>query len=173
MPASQPPDKQINRRYSTDRIRVSYAHVGLFDVQSRKLWLARNRRNMPAVRISHSRLLVGGTQDTSTGEKDRFLCYWYHTPGTGQGYVHGYPIEWDEGHVMVRVDPSWDFMTRKYIPPTEAARCRRSLDQQYDWGQFIYRAYVDAKPRFALSWHIVGPRPTDSMFYIERHDPGV
>ena len=30
--------------------------------------------------------------------------------------------------------------------------------------------YGELKPDFAFSWHMVGPRASDSMFYIERKE---
>ena len=165
-------DRQINRRYSTQRVRVDYAHVGIYDVAQNLTWVARKRRDMPAIRISHARMLVGGTQDTSTGEKDRFVCYWYHTPGTGQGYVLGYPIEWDEGHLMIRLDPNWDYAAKCIVPSNDPAKVQGNIDKQYEWGRRLFQTYLAARPKFPLSWHLVGPRATDSLFYIERIEPG-
>lgn len=161
-------DKRINKQYCTDKVRVDYAHVGLYDAAERRIWIAKKRWGVVPVRVSHARLLVGGTQDTSTAEKDRFICYWYHTPGTGEGYVHGYPIEWEEAHLMIRLDPNWDYVRRAFIPTTDTAKIEKNIDKQYEWGQRIFDAYVAAKPKFALSWHMVGPRAEDSMFYIQR-----
>lgn len=165
MPGSSP---QINRAHCTDKLCVDYAHVGLFDVPDRKLWIAKQKFGVVPVRVSHAKLLVGGTQDTSTADKDRFICYWFHTPGTGEGYVHGYPIEWDEGHLLIRLDPNWDYRTRRFIPPTDPARIERNIDQQYTWGRRIFEAYTELRPPFPLSWHMIGPRAADSMFYIQR-----
>ncbi len=164
-------EKRIDKRYCTDRIHLDYAHVGLFDVADGGMWIARKRFGSNPVRVSHARLLVGGTQDTSTGDKDRFVCFWFHTPNTGEGKVHGYPIEWAEGHVLVRLDPSWNYLSRTLIPSTDTARIEKNIDMQYEWGQRIFRAYVNQKPRFPVSFHMVGPRASDSMFYIERHEP--
>ncbi len=161
-------DRKINRSYCTDKVRVDYAHVGLFDVQGKSLWIARKRWGVVPVRVSHAKLLVGGTQDTSTADKDRFLCYWFHTPNTGEGFVHGYPIEWDEGHLLVRLDPNWDFRSRAFIANHDTARIERNIEQQYAWGRYIFESYAACKPRFALSWHMVGPRAADSMFYVQR-----
>ena len=160
--------RAINRTFCTDKVRVDYAHVGLYDCQTRQLWIARKRWGVLPIRVSHAKLLVGGTQDTSTADKDRFLCYWFHTPNTGEGYVHGYPIEWDEGHLLVRLDPNWDFRTRSFIPNTDTARIEKNIEQQYAWGRFIFESYISKKPRFAMSWHMVGPRAADSMFYVQR-----
>lgn len=160
--------RRINKQYCTDRVRVDYAHVGLYDAANRQVWIARKRWGVVPVRVSHARLLVGGTQDTSTADKDRFVCYWFHTPNTGEGYVHGYPIEWDEGHLMFRLDPNWDYIKRQLIPSTESARIEKNIDRQYEWGQKVFDMYVAAQPKFPLSWHMVGPRAEDSMFYIQR-----
>ncbi|WP_428388171.1 hypothetical protein [Mucisphaera sp.] len=165
-------DKQINTAYCTDRIRVDYAHVGLYDAKARQTWIARKRWGVVPVRVSHARLLKGGTQDTSTAEKDRFICYWFHTPDTGDGFVHGYPIEWDEGHLLIRLDPNWNFLTQTFIPTTDTAKIERNIKQQHKWGQSIFEAYAARKPKFPLSWHLVGPRAADSLFYVERIEPG-
>ena len=161
-------ERGINRRYCTDRVRVDYAHVGLYDVAERKLWIARRRWGVVPVHISHARLLHGGTQQTSTADKDRFVCYWYHTPGTGEGHVHGYPIEWDEGHLLIRLDPNWNYRARRFIPSTDTAKIESNIEQQYRWGKLIFESYVARAPRHPLSWHLIGPRPADSMFYIQR-----
>lgn len=165
-------DRDINLDYCSDQLRADYAHVGLLDARSRRIWIARPQRTIPAIHLSHARLLRGGTQDTSTIRKDRFVCYWFHTPGTGEGHVHGYPIEWHEGHLLVRLEPNWDYAACQFIGPQDTARIERNIEQQYQWGRWLYRRYVERQPDFALSWHMVGPRAADSMFYIERHEPG-
>ncbi len=165
-------DRQINKRYCTDRVHVDYAHVGLYDVAQRQIWIARKRLGQVPVRVSHARLLVGGTQDTSTAEKDRFMCFWFHTPGTGEGYVHGYPIDWSEGHLLVRIDPNWDYRTRTFIPGTDTARVERNIDEQFGYGKRLFETYVAGKPKFPISWHMVGPRATDSLFYVQRVETG-
>ena len=165
-------EKKINRRYCSDRVRIDYAHVGLMDAQSGTIWIARKRFGTVPVRVSHARLLVGGTHDTSTADKDRFLCFWFHTPGTGEGFVHGYPIEWAEGHLLVRLDPNWDYLNRVFVPSTDTAKIERNIEQQYAWARKVFDAYLDAKPPFAVSWHMVGPRAADSMFYVERVEVG-
>jgi len=161
-------DRRINKQHCTNRLKVDYAHVGLYDVADRSLWIAKKKWGVTPVRVSHAKLLLGGTQDTSTAEKDRFICYWYHTPHTGEGYVHGYPIEWDEAHLLVRLDPNWNYVNQTFIPNTESAKVERNIDQQYKWGRAIFEAYASRKPGFPLSWHMVGPRAADSMFYIQR-----
>ncbi len=167
---TEPPSnaRAINPRYCTDRLRLDYAHVGLLDCLDSTIWIARKRFGTSPVRVSHARLLMGGTQDTSTADKDRFLCYWFHTPNSGSGFVHGYPIEWEEAHLLVRLDPNWDYVGQSLIGPSDARRQERSVEQQFAWGKRIFQAYADAQPKFPLSWHMIGPRAADSMFYMER-----
>jgi hypothetical protein len=153
-------------------LRADYAHVGLYDVAEKTCWIAKKRWGTTPVRVSHARLLHGGTQDQSTAEKDRFVCYWFHTPGTGEGYVHGYPVEWDEGHLLVRLDPNWSYTQQKFIPNTDTRRVEKNIEQQYTWGRKLFEMYASRRPKFALSWHMIGPRAADSMFYIQRVEPG-
>lgn len=160
---------RINTTYCTDDLRIDYAHVGLYEVSQGQLWIARKKPfGTNPIRVSHARLLTGGSQDGSTADKDRFLCYWYHTPNTGEGYVHGYPIEWEEGHLLVRMDPNWNYATRQFIASIDTAKVERNIEQQYAWGRRIFEAYAARKPAFPISWHMIGPRPADSMFYIQR-----
>jgi hypothetical protein len=162
-------EKRINTRLCTNRLRADYGHVGLYDVEAGAFWIARRRLSGPGpLRLSHAGLLLGAAADRSTAEKDRFLCYWFHTPGTGEGYVQGYPIEWEEGHLLVRSDPQWDYSRQQVIPSTHHRRVERNLDRQFAWGQKIFEAYLARGPRFPLSWHMIGPRPADSMFYVQR-----
>lgn len=160
--------RHINRRYCSDQLRADYAHVGLMDVADRTIWIARKRFGVNPIRVSHARLLIGGSNSVSVADKDRFLCYWFHTPGTGEGLLHGYPIEWDEGHIMIRLDPYWNYLTQELIRATDTTRIERNIDSQFAWGQRIFDSYAALKPRFPLSWHMIGPRPADSMFYIQR-----
>ena len=164
-------DRAINKQYCTDRVRVDYAHVGLYDVAERTTWIAKKKWGVVPVRVSHARLLKGGTQDTSTADKDKFICYWYHTPGTGEGYVQGYPIEWDEAHLLIRLDPNWSYAQKKFIPNADTRRIEKNIEQQYAWGEVIFQSYIKKKPKFPLSWHMIGPRAADSMFYIQRIEP--
>ncbi len=163
--------RTINRTFCTTKLRTEYAHVGLYDVHDRQIWLAKNKWGMPASRVSHAKLLKGGGQDSSTADKDRFVCYWFHTPGTGSGPLHGYPIEWNEGHLVVRLDPNWSYQTQSFIPPADTRRVEKNVEQQFQWGEHLFRTYCEAKIKFPLSWHMLGPRAADSMFYIQRHEP--
>lgn len=164
-------ERRINPAYCTSELRIDYPHVGLYDVSKREIWIARRRWGVDPIRVSHARLLQGGSNTASTADKDRFVCFWCHTPGTGHGYVQGFPIEWQEAHLLIRLDPNWSYSAGQFIPNTDTARIEKNIDQQYAWGQKIFQAYQHLQPAFPLSWHMIGPRPTDSMFYIERVEP--
>lgn len=166
-----PTDTRIDQRYATRKLRTDYAHVGLMDVADRTLWIARKRLGANPSRVSHARLIQGGDNHAGVPEKDRFFCYWFHTPGDGEGPVQGYPIEWSEGHLMVRLDPNWSYPLQQLLSPVDTARIERNIDQQFKWGQHIFEAYAAARPRFPVSWHLIGPRPVDSLFYVQRYEP--
>ena len=80
-------------------------------------------------------------------DKDRFICYWFHIPGSGTGYVHGYPIEWSEGQLLVRLDPNWDYVNRRFVPSTDTAKVERIIEQQYECGRKMFETYVALKPK--------------------------
>lgn len=164
---------RINKKSATDKLRVHDAHVGLYDCVGGEIWIAKKKMGGRggALRVSHAQLIIGGSGSTSVADKDRFLCIWYHTPDTGSGLMQGYPIEWEEGHLMVRMDPNWDYAAQKMLASTDTRRVERNIDRQYRWGERIFEAYVAKRPKFALSWHFVGPRPADSMFYVNRYEP--
>ncbi|MHC4996228.1 MAG: hypothetical protein ACYTGQ_14385 [Planctomycetota bacterium] len=150
---------------------MNYPHTGLYDCVDGAIWIARKKARLSPLNVSHATLIIGGSGSTSVADKDRFLCIWFHTPNTGSGLMQGYPIEWDEAHLMVRMDPNWDYASQKLLPSTDTRRVERNIDRQYRWGERIFKAYVARKPKFPLSWHLVGPRPADSMFYVERCEP--
>ncbi len=163
---------KINTRYCTDRVRVDYPHVGLFDPQNQKLWIAKKRwTGTPAIRTSHARLLHAGSAATSTADKDHYICYWFYTPNSGEGYVHGYPIEWEEAHLLIRSNPTWDYRTQNLLPPDNPLAINRNLDHQHTAAKQIFTTYTALTPNFPISYHLIGPRPTDSMFYINRQEP--
>lgn len=166
-----PREIAVNRAYATDRLRLDYAHVGLYDVHMRRMWIARKRWGANPAHVSHARLIEGTGEGASNVEKDRFLCFWFHPPHTGEGQVQGQSLDWEEGHLMVRLDPYWDHFNQRFLAPTETAYIRYNTDQQYRWGQRLFHAYLTEQPRFALSWHMVGPREKESMFHIQRVEP--
>ena len=70
--------------------------------------------------------------------------------------------------MLVRLDPSWNYATCRMVAQTDTAKVDKNVEQQYVWGRRIFQSYVDLKPKFPVSWHMIGPRATDSMFYVQR-----
>lgn len=169
----------LNKSYATTKLSTAYPHVGLFDVTERELWIAKKRMGQDPARVSHAKLLTASKGNMACADKDRFLCYWFHHPGnkpaqavgsvaTASMSVHGYPIEWQEAHLLVRLDPNWDIGAQALIKSTDTRRIDKNIDQQYAWGELIFKRYCEVTCDHPLSWHLVGPRAKDSLFYVER-----
>ena len=91
---------RVSTRLCTDTYNGKYPTVGLYDCQDRKVWVCKPLSGQ-AIRTSHARLITGADNAIGTVWKDRFLCFWFYTPDTGEGYIQGYPIEWEEAHCPV------------------------------------------------------------------------
>ena len=157
----------VNTRLCTDRFNGKYPHVGLYDCRERKVWIARPL-NGQAIRTSHARLITGADNATSTVWKDRFLCFWFYTPRTGEGYIHGYPIDWEEAHLLVRIDPHWDYDRQRMILPELEDQVNDNLERQFKHGERILEFFRAAKLSYSFSLHFIGQRATDSNFYARR-----
>ena len=80
------------------------------------------------------RLITGVNNATSTVWKDRFLCFWFYTPRSGEGYILGYPIDWEEAHLLVRIDRQWDYDRLRVIPPELTDQIEENLARQLRHG---------------------------------------
>jgi len=158
---------RINRQTCTAQVVVTHSHVGLYDVVMRRPWIAQRRFGIAPQHVSHASLLANG----ASADKDRFVCYWFYTPGVAQGAIHGQRLSPDEGHLIVRFDPYWNHLTCRLIVYTDTARLHQNAEQQYAWGRRLFEIYTAQRPRFPVSWHMVGPRPADSTFNIETAEP--
>jgi len=158
---------KVNPRFCTDKFNGKYPHVGLFDCRDRKVWVCKPLSGQ-AIRTSHARLITGAENAVSTVWKDRFLCYWFYTPRTGEGYVLGYPIDWEEAHLIVRIDPQWDYDRQRLIPPELEDQVNSNLERQHRHGEAIFNFFRDCKLKYPVSLHLVGQRATDSLFYFKR-----
>lgn len=158
---------RISTKFCTESFSGKYPHVGLYDTRNRKVWVCKPLAGQ-AIRTSHARLITGADNATSTIWKDRFLCYWFYTPNTGEGLIHGYPIEWDEGQLLVRIDPQWDYDRQALIAPEFTDQMNDNLDRQLRHGERVFDFFVKCKLCYPFSLHFVGPRPTDSLFYVKR-----
>lgn len=161
------PGPRVSTRLCTDRFNGKYPTVGLYDCRDRKVWVCKPL-NGQAIRTSHARLVGGADNAVSTVWKDRFLCFWFYTPHTGEGFIHGYPIEWEEAHLLVRIDPQWDYDRQKLIPAALEDQIAANLERQHKHGERIFEFFKSAKLKYPFSLHLVGQRAVDSLFYVKR-----
>jgi hypothetical protein len=161
------PGPRVSARLCTNKFNGKYPHVGLYDVRQRAVWVCKPLGGQ-AIRTSHARLITGADNATSTVWKDRFLCFWFYTPNTGEGYVLGYPIEWDEAHLLVRVDPNWDYDRQQLIAPELEDQANANLERQIRHGERIFEFYRDCRLPYPLSVHYIGQRASESLFYAKR-----
>jgi hypothetical protein len=161
---------RVSTKFCTDRFNGKYPHVGLYDARARKVWVCKPLGGQ-AIRTSHARLITGADNATSTVWKDRFICYWFYTPKTGEGYIHGYPIDWDEGQLLVRIDPNWDYDRQRLIPPELEDHVNANIERQLKHGERIFDFFAACRLPYAFNIHYVGPRATDSLFYVKRCEP--
>ena len=162
-----PTGPRVSTKLCTNRFSGKYPHVGLYDCRHRKVWVCKPLAGQ-AIRTSHARLITGADNATSTIWKDRFLCFWFYTPNTGEGYIHGYPIEWNEAHLLVRIDPHWDYDRQRVIQPDLSDQVNENLERQFKHGERIFEFYRNAKLKYPLSLHFMGQRAADSLFYVKR-----
>jgi hypothetical protein len=167
-----PPGPRVSTRLCTDKFNGKYPHVGLYDCRERKVWICKPLSGQ-AIRTSHARLITGADNAVGTVWKDRFLCFWFYTPNTGSGDINGYPIEWDEGQLLVRIDPNWDYDRQKMIPAELSDQVNENLDRQYKHGERILNFYKGSKLKYSFNLHFMGQRLVDSMFYAKRVEAGV
>jgi len=166
----EPPDEagpRVNLKLCTDSFNGKYPHVGLYDCKERKVWVAKPLAGQ-AIRTSHARLITGADNAVSTVWKDRFICFWFYTPNTGEGYIHGYPIDWEEAHLLVRIDPHWDYDRQKLILPELEDQVNANLERQFKHGERVFSFFDTAKLKYPVSLHYIGQRATDSLFYVKR-----
>jgi hypothetical protein len=162
---------RVSTRLCTTTFNGKYPHVGLLDCFDKKIWICRPLSGQ-AIRTSHARLITGTTDDAvGTVWKDRFICFWFYTPRTGEGYIHGYPIDWDEAHLLVRIDPNWDYDRQRLVPAELSDQIDANLERQFRAGERILDFYRQSKLSYPISLHFLGQRATDSQFYVRRIEP--
>lgn len=162
---------RISTKLCTDRFNGKYPHVGIYDCRERRVWVAKPL-NGQAIRTSHAALITGTDDATSTAWKDRFLCFWFYTPRTGEGYIHGYPIDWEEAHLLVRIDPQWDYDRQRMVPAELKDQLDENLERQMRHGERIFEFFKGCSIRYALNLHYIGQRATESQFYVKRLEAG-
>jgi hypothetical protein len=161
---------RVSTKLCTEKFNGKYPHVGLFDCRERKVWVAKALSGQ-AIRTSHARLITGADNATSTVWKDRFICFWFYTPRTGEGFIHNYPIDWEEAHLLVRVDPQWDYDRQRMIPAELEDQAAENLERQHRHGERVFQFFIESKVKYPFSLHFIGQSATDSMFYARRWSP--
>lgn len=164
---AQPPGPRVSGKYCSRAFNGKYPHVGLYDCAAGEVWVCKPL-NGQAIRTSHARLITGCANATGTVWKDRFLCYWFYTPNTGEGYVMGYPIDWQEAHLLVRIDPHWDYDNQALLPLEQEEQINDNLSRQFAHGEKIFDFFKSCRLHYPVSLHFVGQRATDSLFYVKR-----
>lgn len=162
----------VSSKLCTDKFNGKYPHVGLYDCRTKKVWVCKPL-NGQAIRTSHARLITGADNATSTVWKDRFICFWFYTPRTGEGYIHGYPIDWDEAQLLVRIDPSWDYDRQQLVPAELTDQLDENLERQMRHGEKVLEFFRECKLSYPVNMHYIGQRAADSQFYVRRIEAGV
>ena len=165
-----PSGPRVSTKICTDKFNGKYPHVGLYDCRERKVWVCKPLSGQ-AIRTSHAKLITGADNATSTIWKDRFLCFWFYTPGTGEGFIANYPIDWEEAHLFVRVDPNWDYDRQRLIPSELEDQAAENLERQHKHGERIFNFFAESKLKYPFSLHFYAQRATDSLFYVKRYEP--
>jgi hypothetical protein len=158
---------RVSLKLCSTRFSGKYPHVGLYDCRMRQTWVCRPLAGR-AIRTSHARLITGTKSAVGTVWKDRFLCYWFYTPRSGEGYIHGYPIDWEEAHLLIRIDPNWDYDRQKIVPSEMEDHVNENLERQFRHGERVLEFYKACKLKYPFSLHFVGERATESQFYVRR-----
>jgi hypothetical protein len=135
---------QVSARFCTDTFNGKYPHVGLYDCRDARIWVCKPLSGH-AIRTSHARLITGCDNATSTVWKDRFLCFWFYIPNTGEGPIQGKTINWEEGQILVRIDPNWDYDRQRLIQSELASQVQENLQRQFAHGQRILEFYHECQ----------------------------
>jgi hypothetical protein len=161
---------RVSTRLCSESYNGKYPTVGLYDCKDRKVWVCKPLGGQ-AIRTSHARLITGAENAVSTVWKDRFLCFWFYTPRTGDGYILGYPMDWDEAQLLVRIDPNWDYDRLQLVPPHLEDHVNQNLERQFKHGERIFEYFRDCKLGYPFSLHFIGQRASESLFYVKRLEP--
>ncbi len=168
--SSKPEDgPRVSTKMCTEKFTGKYPHVGIYDCRERKVWVCKPLDGQ-AIRTSHAALITGTNDATGTVWKDRFICFWFYTPNTGSGPVLGYPIEWDEAHLLIRIDPQWDYDRQRLIPAELTDQIDANRERQIRHGETIVGYFQKVRRGYAFSVHFIAATAADSMFYYKRFE---
>ena len=157
----------VSTKLCTEKFNGKYPHVGIFDCKEHKVWICKPLSGQ-AIRTSHAALITGSDNAISTAWKDRFLCFWFYTQHTGEGFIHGYPIDWEEAHLLVRIDPQWDYDRQRLVPMELADQIDENLRRQFRHGERIMEFFKRSSLHYPFNLHFIGQRAAESQFYARR-----
>lgn len=154
---------QVNMSLCTDKYNGKYPMVGLYDCPARKVWVCKPLDGQ-AIRTSHARLITGCDNAVGTVWKDRFLCFWFYTPNTGQGQLLGRQVDWKEANLVVRIDPQWDYDRQRLIAAEQIEQQQENVERQMRHGRAILDFFAACKLKYPLTMHLLTQRAEDSYF---------
>ena len=175
--AARPKLPEVDPARVLTRLPAAVSHIGLYDVRRRKAYAARSDLPRPAIELHHAELFVGAkiTREPSDAAgaavKDRYLCFWFYAPYARSGPVLGYPIDWSEHNLLVRLEPRWSYARQVLLAAHASAAIDANIAAQVAAAAHLlslYRAHGLDQP---LSVHMIGPRAADSLFYVHRWEP--
>jgi hypothetical protein len=71
---------------------------------------------------------------------------------------------------LVRIDPNWDYDRQRLIPAELEDQVNENLERQFKHGERIFDFFSKSKVSYPFSLHFMGPRATDSLFYVKRFE---
>jgi hypothetical protein len=154
------------------RLTLGFPHIGVYDVRGRKAYCARNEP-VPAIDQHHGSLFqsTSARRGDALVVKDRFMCFWFYPSHSRSGLLQGYPVDWSEHNLLVRLDPHWSYLRQALLPAHHTPAIEANINHQVEVAGHLLDLYKQAENTMAISVHMVGPRATDSLFYAHRWEP--
>src|SRR6266487_746731 len=83
---------------------------------------------------------------------------WVCKPLSGQAIrtsharlINGYPIDWEEGQLLVRIDPNWDYDRQRLIPAELEDQVNENLERQFKHGEKIFDFFSKSNVTYPFS----------------------
>lgn len=157
----------VSGKLCTDKFNGKYPHVGLYDCREHKTWVCKPLDGQ-AIRTSHAALITGADDATGTVWKDRFLCFWFYTPDTGSGPILGRKMDWSGAHLLIRIDPQWDYDRQRLIPAELSDQVAENRQRQIRHGEAIIEFFERSNLKYPVHVHFVASTPQESTFDFKR-----
>ena len=162
-----PAGPSVSAKLCTDRFNGRYPHVGLYDCREHKVWVCKPLDGQ-AIRTSHAALITGTDDATGTVWKDRFLCFWFYTPDTGGGLILGQALDWSAAHLLIRIDPRWDYDRQRLIAAEQTDQVAGNRERQVRHGETIVDFFEKSKLKYPFEVHFVASTAGESTFHFNR-----